>query len=162
MSFKSKRIVTSMLAGAALAGGYIIYALGARAPAPEDTSAWALAILIFIGISVAAQIVIQIVFHIAYSVGVAVKERARTDTEVERIIAAETAEDERDKLVGLKSTRTGYACSGIGFLAALAGLAFLDASAVSALHILLVAVFAGSLLEGFVSILLYERGVRRG
>ena len=159
MTFKSKRTLVSMAAGAALTAAYVVYALGGQAPAPEDLSAWALAMLVFIGIAVAASVVIQILFHIAYSVGVAVKERALSDKEVERIVEAETAEDEMDELVGLKSSHAGYMCAGIGFAAALAGLAFFGATAVAALHIMLGAVLIGSLAEGVISIKLYERGV---
>ena len=159
MTFKSKRTLVSMAAGTALTAAYVIYALGGRAPAPEDLRAWALTMLVFIGIAVAASVVIQILFHIAYSVGVAVRDRALSDKEVERIVEAETAEDEMDALVGLKSSRIGYACSGIGFAAALVWLAFFGASAVTALHIMLGAVCAGSFAEGVISIKLYERGV---
>ena len=159
MTFKSKRVIASMVAGAAQAVAYIVYMLSTHAPAPEDVRAWALTMLVFIGIAIVANIIIQILFHIAYSVGVAVKERAQDDKKVERIIAAETDEDEMDKLVSLKSSRIGYVCIGIGFIAALVGLAFLGASAVVALHILLGAFFAGSFIEGGLSVYFYERGV---
>ena len=159
MSFKSKRIITGMFVGVLLAAAYIIYALGRYAPSPEDVGAWALAILIFVGISIVLSIVIQILFHIAYSIGIAVKERERDDKEVERIIASEVTEDELDKLIGLKSSRAGYICAGAGFLAALIWLAFFGASVVVALHIIMGAFFIGSGVEGFISIRFYERGV---
>ena len=162
MSFKSKRIIVSIIAGVALTAAYIVYALGWRAPAPQDVSAWALSMLVFIGIAVVAIIIIQIVFHIAYSVSVAVKERDRDDKQVERIIEFETAEDEMDKLVSLKSSRIGYFFAGIGFASALVALAFFGASSVVALHILFGAFSVGSCVEGGVSVFLYERGVRNG
>ena len=155
MTFKSKRTITSIITGLILATAYCFYALSQNAPAAEDISAWATTILIFIGIAVAANITIMIFFHIAYSIGVTAKEHDNA----ERIIAAETAEDEMDKLVELKSSRAGYICAGIGIMAALVWLAFLDTSVVVALHLLLAGSFAGSMIEGIISIRLYERGV---
>ena len=162
MTFKSKRTITNMAAGVALAGGYTLYALGRKAPAEGDVSAWAVAMLIFIGISVVATIIIQILFHIAYSVGVAVKERAQGDKEVERIIASESAEDEMDKIVGLKSSRVGYICAGIGVIATFVWFAFFGTSAVVALHILGGAMCLSSFVEGCASLFFYERGIGNG
>ena len=159
MTFKSKRIITSMVAGVSLIIAYIIYALSKHAPPPDNVAMWALAILVFIGIAVAASIVIQVLFHIVYSVGVAVKERDRDDKEVERIIASEAAEDELDKLISLKASHTGYICAGIGFIAALVCLAFFNPSMVAALHIIAGSFFVGSCVEGCISVRFYERGV---
>jgi low affinity Fe/Cu permease len=161
MSYNSKRTIVSMVAGGVLSAAYIVYALGSHAPAPEDLKAWAAAMLIFIGIGVAAVIVIQILFHIAFAIGIAVKERERDDEKIERIISSSMTEDERERLIGLKSDRIGYACAGIGFVAALAALAF-GMSTLTALHILFGASAAGSLTEGGISIYLYEKGVRNG
>jgi len=161
MNYSSKRTIASIAAGAALAAAYCAYALGGRSPAPEDLKAWAVAMLVFIGIGVAAVIVIQVLFYIAFSVGVAAKERDQDDKTVERIIASTVAEDERDKRIGLKSARVGYVVAGAGFIAGLAALA-LGASAVAALHILFGTLAAGSIAEGIVSVYYYERGVRNG
>jgi hypothetical protein len=150
-----------MLAGVLLNAAYVIYALGSRAPASEDLQGWAVVILAFIGIGVIALIVIQILFHIAFAVGIAVKEGESNDQKIERIIASSMAEDEREKLIGLKSARIGYGCAGIGFIAALAVLA-LGISALLALHILLGSFAVGSLIEGGVCVYHYERGVRNG
>ena len=161
MSYSSKKTISSMAAGIILIIGYIIYARGGTAPAHDDLKAWAVVILVFIGIGVAATIVVQILFHIAFAVGTAVKEREQDDKTVERIIEASVIEDERDKFISLKSGRAGYICSGIGFVAALAALAF-GLSALFALHILFGAVFIGSFVEGVVSIYHYERGICNG
>jgi hypothetical protein len=161
MSYNSKRTIVSMVAGGVLVAAYAVYALGGRAPAAGDLKAWAGAMLIFIGIGVAAVIVIQILFHIAFAIGVAVKERGSGEEEIERIIASSTVEDEREKLIGLKSSGVGYVCTGIGFVSALAALA-LGMSALTALHILFGACAASSFIEGGVSVYLFERGVRNG
>jgi len=161
MSYSSKKTISGMAVGIILITGYIIYALGGAAPAPEDLKAWAAAILIFIGIGIAAGIVIQILFHIAFAVGTAVKERERDDKTVERIISASVVEDERDKLIELRSGRIGHIFSGLGFVAALVALAF-GMSALFALHILFGVFFVGALIEGAVSVYYYERGIRNG
>jgi hypothetical protein len=153
-----------MAAGLLFLAAYTVYALGKNSPgpeSPESLKSWALAILIFIGISVAASILIQILFHVAFSIDIAVKEGKCDDKKVERIVESSMVEDEMDKLINLKSVHIGYICAGIGFVAALAALAF-GASAVFALHILFGSFAGGSFVEGGVSVYLYERGVRNG
>lgn len=158
MTFNSKRTITSMLTGLILMIGYVIYALGDKAPSSTDVKGWAISMLVFIGIAVGAQIIITILFHIFYSVGVAVKERDKTDKEVERIIASTVKEDERDKLISLKSNQVGNIIGGMGVVGALVMLAF-GHSVIFALNIILLAYFTGALIEGVVSIYHYERGV---
>ena len=158
MSYKSKRNLISMVAGVLLVIAYSIYALGTASPAPDDLKTWAVTMLIFIGTSVAVMIVIQILFHIGLAIGIAVKEK---ENEVERIIESSMFEDERDKLINLKSSHIGNACAGVGFVAGLIALA-LGISAVVALHIIAGAFTVGSIIEGCVSIYLDERGVRNG
>ncbi|MDR3207331.1 MAG: hypothetical protein LBT60_03265 [Oscillospiraceae bacterium] len=161
MTYKSQRTVVSMAAGVLSFAAYVAYALGKNAREPESgLASWAVLMLIFIGVAVVAQIAVQIVFHLARSIGIAVREGG-DDKQVERIIKAAMVEDEMEKLIGLKSAHIGYICAGTGFVAALAVLA-LGASGVSALHVLLGSFAAGSMIEGGVSVRLYERGVRNG
>jgi hypothetical protein len=150
-----------MLVGVLLIAFYVVDALGNNAQGAESPQSWAIAALVFIGIGVAALIVIQILFHIVFSIGIAIKERKQDDKTVERIISSSVLEDEMDKLISLKSAHVGYICAGIGFIALLAALAF-GTSVVLALHILFGSFAAGSLIEGGVSVYLYERGVRNG
>ena len=159
MSYKSKRNLFSMAAGLLLIIAYTIYALGKASPAPDDLKTWSVAMLIFIGISVAITIVVHIVFHIGLAVGIAVREN--DDKQVERIIESSMYEDERDKLINLKSAHIGNGFAGVGFVAGLIALA-LGISAVVVLHIIAGAFAAGSIIEGCVSIYLDERGVRNG
>ena len=167
MSFKSRKTIASIVAAAALLAGYIAYALSSKAPAPGDLRSWAVAMLVFIGISVVVMVVLQIIFHIAFAIGIAVKEGIavidgeRDEKKLRRIFDSETVEDERDKLVGLKSVRIGYSIAGAGFIAALIAL-LLDQSALCALHIVFGSFFVGSAAEGVVSVYHYERGVRNG
>ena len=161
MSYSSKKMIISTSAGILLIIAYIIYALGGTAPASEDLKSWAAAMLIFIGIGVASIIVIQIIFHIVLAIGISVKEKERDDKEVERIVKFAMFEDERDKLIDLKSSYIGYTFAGLGFMAALVALVC-GLSAVIALHILFASIGVGSLVGGAVSIYYHERGIRNG
>lgn len=75
----------------------------------EDFRQWGIVFLIFIGVSVAARIIIQIIFHIGNAIA----------TREEKI----PGEDERDKLVKLKATRNSYYAFTSGFVVSVVGLA---------------------------------------
>lgn len=165
MSYKSKRTITSMVVGILIFVFYISYAFGKNSPGSEDLRAWAIAILIFIGIGVICLIVVHILFYIVVSIGIAVKEQGNDDKIVEervqRIVSSSMVEDEMDRLINLKSGNIGYICIGVGFIAALIALA-IGVSAVFAFHILFFSFGFGSIIEGSVSVYLYERGVHNG
>lgn len=158
MTYNSKRTAASMATGVLLTIAYFIYALGGSAPEAEDLKSWALAMLVFIGIGIGALIIIQIVFHIVFAASVAVREG---EEKVERVIASHTREDERDKLISLKASHIAHVIMGAGFIAALVCLCF-SAPAVAALHVLFGACALGTLVDGVVSICLYERGTLYG
>ena len=168
MSYQEKRSMVSVCTGVLLLAAYGIWALDkvqAGMAAADDLRFWAGAMLTFIGIGVAATIVIQIVFHILLSVGIAVKKQIRLgkvdDKEVEKEIKQEMVEDEMDKLISLKSMRASFCVAGFGFVAALAALALGYMPAVM-LNILFVAFFAGSICEGILQMYYYRRGVAHG
>ena len=161
MTYNSKRKITDMAVGAMLMLAYALYANGKHEAEAGNLQFWAGRMLIFIGIGIAAIIVVQILFHIAFAIGVSVKERAQTDENVERIIRASMVEDERDKLIDQKAARVGYACVGIGFVAALV-VWVLGGSAVTGLHILFGAFAGSTFAEGVVGVYLNERGVHNG
>jgi hypothetical protein len=164
MSYKSKRTIVSMIVGAILIIAYIIYAFGDHSPAPDDLKAWAIAMLVCIGIGVTAVIVILILFHIAFAIGLAAKEHAQgrsPDENVEREMSSQMVEDEMDKLIAFKAQRVGHWFGGLGFVAALVALVF-GMPVVSALHIPFGAAAVGSCMEGVMSIYFYERGVHNG
>jgi hypothetical protein len=150
-----------MIIGLGTLVAYIIYALGANAPQPESIGGWASALLVFIGIGIAVQVVVQVLFHIFFAAGIAVTERNRDKEEVNRIISASMAEDERDKMIQLKASHIGYIFAGCGVIAFLLVLAFKQ-SVVTGMHIIIGAFFLGSLVEGIVSVVLQEKGVRNG
>lgn len=161
MSYKSKRTIASMVAGVLLLAAYAMYAVRKSSLEPVTLKAWAVTMLVFIGSGIVALILMQIVFHIVYSIGIAVKSQECDEKNVERVLSCSMAEDEMDKLISLKSAHACSVCIGVGFVAALVGLA-LDASAVMALHMLFGAFSVGSLLEGGICVYLYEKGVQHG
>ena len=158
MSYSSKRTIVSMTIGILSFTAYLIYALGGRAPAADALKSWAAAMLVFIGISVAVQIIIQILFHIALAIGITIKEKEHDDKKVERIMSVTMLEDEREKLISLKSAKFGYIFAGFGFIAALVTLVF-GFSTLFALHIMGGSFAAGSLIEGGASVYFNEKGL---
>ena len=165
MSYQEKRTGASILAGMAVIAAYCIYAFGkynSGVVAPNDLKFWAVTMLIFIGIGVVTTIILQILFHILFSVSVAVKKSMLNeqcdDKDIEKSIKLEVTEDERDKLVELKSMRIGFIVTGVGFIGALVALV-LNYSAVVMLNILFLSFNIGSLFEGVGQIYYYRRGV---
>ena len=139
---------------------YVVYASGSNAPDQDDLSEWAVTILKFILGAVIAMIVAQIMYTIVLSAKLSVKE-GKDDKGVEREIASLAKEDEMDKQIGMRSERAGYICVGIGFMVTLLALVF-DTSAVTALNMMFGAFLIGAIIEGSISVYLYERGVRNG
>jgi len=141
---------------------YIAYALGSKAPPVDDIRAWALTMLSFIGIAVVAIIITQILFHILYSIGIAIKQHVKegdeSDGKIERLINATIAEDERDKQVSLKAARIGYRIIGMSLLLGLIALG-IGVAPLLALHLVLAACAIGCFAEGIASIYYYERGM---
>jgi hypothetical protein len=156
MILKSKRILIGIAAATIVLAGYIFYALGNSAPPADDMKGWALAILIFIGISVVAQIVVQIMTHVAFAASVAAKEKDKNT--IKRMIESEMAEDEMDERITLKASHIGYGCIGVGFVIILFLLVFAEISAALLLNLILMMFFSAVLIDGIVSIYLYERG----
>ena len=161
MSYMSKRAIVSMGAGILLLIVYAVYALGETSPAPDDLKAWALMMLIYVGAVIVAGIIIQIVFHIAMAIGISVKEEECDEKKVERIIKSSMLEDERYKLIELKSSNVSHKISGLGLVAALIVLA-VGVSTIVALHVLAGSIVLGGFVEGCMIIFLNERGVQNG
>jgi hypothetical protein len=168
MSYGERKNIVSIISGIAVLAAYCIYTFGkyrAGLVQAGDLKFWAVTILIFIGVGVAATIVIQIVFHILLSIGIAASKKIRdesiTDKEIEKSIGAEMVEDEMDKLIELKAMRFGFAFAGVGFVAALVALV-LNYSPVVMLNIMFISFSVGSLLEGFAQLYYYHRGIANG
>lgn len=169
MSYQEKKTITSIVTGAAILAAYCIYSFGryqSGAVTPGDLKFWASTMLIFIGIGVAATIVIQIVFHILLSISIAIKEKMNNvdcddkqiEKAVEKTIGTDMVEDEMDKLIELKSTRVGYTVTGIGVVGALFLLVF-NFSPVVMINTIFISFSLGSILEGFAQLFFYRRGI---
>lgn len=165
MSYQEKRTLFSILTGILILVAYGIYAYGkyqSGAMIAEDLTFWAKTILIFIGIGIAVNIVGQIIFHILIAIQIAIKEKlhdANTDDKaIEKSIQNEMVTDEMDKMIELKSMQTGFFVSGMGFITGLIVLV-LNYSPVVMLHIVFVSFSVGSLLEGFLQLYYYRKGV---
>jgi hypothetical protein len=165
MSYQEKQTIVSIVASLAFLAAYGSYAYGqfsSGAVDPNDLRSWAGVMLVFIALGIVAMIVIQIVFHILLSIGIAVQktieDQSTAEQEIDRSIKAEFVEDERDRLIGLKSMRVGMLTSGLGFVASLVSLV-LGASPVLMLNILFFSFFAGSVLDGFAHLYYYRQGV---
>lgn len=162
MYYQQKRTIVSLAEGILLLAAYCIYVLGkvnAGAVAPGDLHFFAVAMLWFIGIGVAAGIVIQIVFHILLSVAVAVREREKDEKTIEAMVSAEMVEDERDKMIDLKCMRISFAVAMAGFVAGLVLLA-LNGSAVVMLNILFGGIWLGTIAEGIAKLAYYKVGMK--
>lgn len=164
MSYQEKKTITSIISGFILMVVYALHAWGKyrAGGAPADNSAiWAGMMLSYIGIGIVITIILQILFHIFLSVGIAVKAKFRDencdDGLIEQSIKQEMVEDERDKLIELKSLRAGFVLAGIGFVSALVS-QVLGAPPALMLNLLFFSFFAGSILEGFFQLYYYRRG----
>lgn len=164
MSYQEKKTLASITSGVLLLAAYCLYAFN-PANTPADLKAWAVTMLIFIAIGIGATIIIQIVFHILFSIGVAIQEKIQNrecdDKDIEKNIKLEMVEDERDKLIEMKSNQVGFAIAGFGFVAALLALVF-NYSPVVMLNILFITFSFGSICEGIYQFILYRRGYSHG
>jgi Na+-transporting methylmalonyl-CoA/oxaloacetate decarboxylase gamma subunit len=163
MSYQEKRTLLSIITSVLLMISYSIYAFGkAGMEHINDLQFWAKTILIFIGIGIVALIVLQIVFHILMAISKAIRQKLKEDKvdeeEIGRSMRVETAEDEMDKMIEMKSNRFGYTIMGLGFMAGLISIAF-GASAVAMLNILYFSTWTGSIIEALMQIRYYRRGI---
>ncbi|PKN99307.1 MAG: hypothetical protein CVU42_08635 [Chloroflexi bacterium HGW-Chloroflexi-4] len=160
MSYQEKKTLASITSGALLLAAYCLYAFN-PARTPADLKAWATTMLVFIAIGIGATIIIQIVFHILFSIGVAIQQKIQNndcdDKDIEKNIKLEMVEDERDRMIEMKSNQVGFAVAGFGFVVALLSLVF-NYSPVVMLNILFITFSFGSICEGIYQFLLYRRG----
>lgn len=161
MSYQEKKTITSIITGILILASYCFYAFGKQPvdSASGDVKFWVGTMLVFIGVGIAAAIVIQIVFHILMSVSIAIRKKFNNencdDKEIEKSIELEMVEDERDKLIELKSMKAGYVIVGFGFVSSLLLLMF-DYSMAVFLNVLFITFGVASLVEGAIKIYYYR------
>ena len=172
MSHQEKRTLVSVLAETAILITYCIYAAEkaqTSSAMPVDLKSWAMAILTFLSIGIAAMIIIQIIFHILFSISLAITEQVKHGTcndpdlekKIGKSIKLEMAEDEMDELIGLKSSRIGFAVVSLGFIAALLALIF-NYSSVVMLNTLFISFIVATMSDGLTQIYFYHSGVKNG
>lgn len=156
MLYQEKKTIATLLSGVLVLAAYAIYVLqklkSGDLGLETGLKGWASAMLVFIGVGVAATIVILIVFHIINAVVQEVRHEEAEDPSVE---------DEMDKLIALKATRNSYFLVGAGFVASLV-LLVLRQSPVVMLNVLFVSFNLGGLCDGFFQLYFYRKGIRNG
>ena len=161
MSYQEKRTLTIIITMSIVFVAYCLYAFSTY-QIQDDIRVWARIMLIFMGIGAIATIIIQIIFHVLFAVGIAVKEAIHNheieESKIGDEIRGAMVEDERDKLIELKSRQAGFITSGVGFMAALIVLA-IGILPVVAVNIIFASFFIGSIVEGIVNIIFYRRGI---
>ena len=164
MSYQEKRTIVMITQGIAILAAYCIYVAGKMqqgAAGVEDIKFFAVAMLVFLGISIAVTIAVQVIFHILLSVSIAVREREKEEKAIESAINAEMVEDERDRIIELKSARITMIVTMAGFVVGLIMLA-LDYQPAVMLNILFIAANLGAIGEGVGKLIYYRAGVRHG
>lgn len=165
MSYPQKRTLVTIFAFALIYAAYWIYT-SSRMLLSDPLRSWAIIMLIFGGITVAAMIVVQVLFHVLLSVGAAVKEAVKEavndpenidEAKIGQSVESQFIEDERDKMLALKSKQVSYGISGFGFLAGLVSLV-LNAPPVVMLNIVFGAGFLSTVVEGLVTLIFYRKG----
>ena len=162
MEYQQKKSIVNIAQAVALLAVYGIYIfsrLNGGVTGWEDTHFFAVTMLKFIGVGVVIIIIIQIMFHVALSVSVAVKERDKESREIESAINAAMGEDERDKMIGLKSTRISAIAFMMGFIAGLALLA-LGYPVAMMLNLVFFAGGLGTIAEEVAKMVYYRAGGR--
>jgi uncharacterized membrane protein len=113
MSYREKENIVNIFSGLLITGIYswIVYQkhIQGQFDLTEDFSKWGVILLIFMGVSIIARIVIYIIFHIFNYI-------ATREEDIPK-------EDERDKLIKLKATRNSYYVFSGGFVLAVIALA---------------------------------------
>lgn len=147
MSYHEKRAIVNVLSSVLITAGYSVYLylryLAGGGEFINDARFWAKAFLVFIPISIVANIVISIVFVIHYRITTREEEPSITD--------------ERDKLIELKGNRNALYVFSIGVVLAMVMLAL--GMPIYAMFITLI--YSGllsSVVDEFTQFYLYRRG----
>jgi len=165
MSYQEKRTIVTMVTGALLLAAYCIYAFGrvrSGLAMAGDLRFWAGTMLTFVGISIAANIVIQIVFHILMAVSFGVKRHMENggcdEASIDKHFQTETKEDEMGRIISLKSDRFAFITAGAGFGAGLVTV-MLGGSAAALINAVYIGFSLGMLAQGIAQLHFYRKGV---
>lgn len=170
MTYHEKRSIVTSVTGLIVMLSYLFYAIfkyNEGSLESQTLKFWAARMLIFIGIGIVSIIVVMILFHVTYSIILAIRlkidNKDITDKEIEQkinqLIKTDTVEDEMAKLIELKAMRIGFIFAGVGFVLSLVALLF-DYSPIIMINILYLSFSLGSALEGLVQLYYYKKGIR--
>jgi len=163
MTYKTNRLIVSLVAWVVAFMIYLFYATSSSAPEDADLAGWAKLMLKFIVIAVISQVIIQIVFHIAFAVSIGVKNGFKDEGEfegiIERTIESSAVEDEMDKLIDMKAGLVGMTFLGLGILFALVTVAYFDYTAVMMMNVVFISAFVSALVVICASLYYYCKGV---
>jgi hypothetical protein len=161
MSYTQKRTLAQMTITTLVFTAYCLVAF-TRLSFESSLRQWAVMMFIFTGVLALTSVILQIVFHIFLSVGIAAREAIRDhDVDEEAIgeaVKGEFIEDEREKLISLKSRQATCIASGIGFFIGLISLVF-NAPPALMLNFIFSATFLGSIAEGVTHLALTQKGI---
>lgn len=165
MSYQEKRTIVTMVTGALLLAAYCIYSFSrvqSGLAMMDDLRFWAGTMLAFVGISIAANIVIQIVFHILMAVSFGVKRHMENgecdEASIDKHLKTETKEDEMDRIISLKSDRFAFITAGAGFGIGLAMVLF-GGSAAALINAVYIGFSLGVIAQGIAQLHFYRKGV---
>ncbi|MEI7579253.1 MAG: hypothetical protein WCJ58_04405 [bacterium] len=161
MSYQEKRTIVNIVSGTLIIVAYCIYAFTkyqSGTIVSDDLKFWASTMLVFISLGIVIMIITQIIYHILLAIAVAVKNRETDEKKINSTLEASLIEDEMDKLIELKSTKFGYIFIGIGFVGGLITLV-LNYPQFVMLNIMFLSFSLGSLIEGFINLYYYRKGV---
>lgn len=155
MSYQEKKSLTNIISSVLIAVVYGLIMFQKYSNGSLDDSNifkfWAIIILIFIPISIAARIVILIIFHILESVV-----QAAQGNDIEETI--DSVVDERDKVIQMKASAISMYIFSLGFIVALFTQLF-DVSNHLFFIILIVSGFIMDVVSELLMIRYYRRGV---
>lgn len=148
LSYQEKSIIISLL------GSFIVYVLfgllaiwrirGGDLGSHNIFQFWGRAVLLLIGVQIVLAIIGQIILHVIHAIA------AREDE-------IPTFEDERDKLIELKATRTTFAVFGVGFILSMIVLA-VGGPLVSVPVLMLAGMMAADMMGNIAKLYFYRRG----
>jgi len=148
MSYREKENIINIFSSLLISIAYalIVYQrhLEGRFDLTEDFQKWGVIFLIFIGVSIVVRIIIYIIFHIINAI-------ATREHDI-------PVEDERDKLIKLKSTRNSHWVFSAGFMLSVMALA----SGMQVYGIFIVFIVSGvisEIIDNVSQIYFYRKGI---
>lgn len=123
--------------------------------------------LFTIAVGIVIMILVQVLLHVVLAISTEVKKELSKQTACVKILEPceeceiSNLEDEMDKLIELKASKCSYGLLGLGFVASLLSLYFQQAPGIM-LNIIFLSFLLASLLEGYLQLNFYKKGIHHG